>query len=103
MAKTRMSPDERKEQLLQVALEIAEEVGYHKLNRLMIVKRMDGEITDGLVSKYFGQRHALRQTVLYAGIQRGNLKILAQGLEQGDAYARQAPKQLRTAAKALVA
>jgi len=103
MAKTRMSPVERKEQLLQVAIQEAEKVGYNKLNRLMIVKALDNEVTDGLVSKYFGQRHALRQAVLYAGIKRGNLKILAQALKLGDTYARTAPAELRKAALALTA
>lgn len=103
MVKTRMAPAERKEQLLCAAIKIAERVGYNKLNRLMIVKELDGEITDGLVNRYFGQRHSLRMAVLYAGIERGNLTILAQGLALGDSYARKAPIALRKAAKALTA
>lgn len=103
MARTRMTPADRKEQLLCVALQIAERVGYHKINRLMIVREMDNEVSDGLVSRYFGQRHSLRQAVLQAGIQRGNLTILAQGLAQGDEAARAAPKKLQQAARALSA
>lgn len=103
MAKTRMAPADRKEQLLTVAITIAERVGYNKLNRLMIVKELDGEVTDGLVNRYFGQRHSLRQAVLYAGIERGNLTILAQGLALGDSYARTAPAKMRKEAAAVVA
>lgn len=102
MAKNRMAPADRKAQLLDVAIQIAERVGYNKLNRLMIVKELGGEITDGLVSRYFGQRHSLRQAVLYAGIERGNLTILAQGLALGDTYARQAPASMRKAAAGVV-
>lgn len=102
MAKTRMAPDERKAQLLDVAIQVAEKVGYNKLNRLMIVRAMDDEVTDGLVNRYFGQRHSLRQAVLYAGIERGNLTILAQGLALGDSYARKAPAELRKAAAHVV-
>lgn len=102
MAKTRMAPDERKAQLLDVAIQVAEKVGYNKLNRLMIVRALDGEVTDGLVNRYFGQRHSLRQAVLYAGIERGNLTILAQGLALGDSYARKAPAALRKAAAHVV-
>lgn len=102
MAKTRMAPADRKAQLLDVAIKVAEEVGYNKLNRLMIVKAMDGEVTDGLVNRYFGQRHSLRQAVLYAGIERENLTIIAQGLALGDAYARKAPAHLRKAAAGVV-
>lgn len=98
MAKERMTPLARKEQLLCAALTVAERVGYNKLNRLMIVAELGGNITDGLVSRYFGQRHSLRQAVLHAGIQRQNLTILAQGLAAGDPTARAAPKELRKAA-----
>jgi len=102
MAKTRMEPAERKAQLLDVAIQIAERVGYNKINRLMIVKELDGDITDGLVSRYFGQRHSLRQAVLFAGIERGNLTILAQGLALGDSHARRAPAEMRKAAAGVV-
>lgn len=103
MTRIRMTPEARKEQLLCVALQIAERVGYHKLSRLMIVKEMNNEISDGLVSRYFGQRHSLRQAVLQAGIQRGNIAIVAQCLAQGDPLAKQIPKALRTQALALTA
>lgn len=102
MAKTRMAPADRKEQLLQVAITLAEKHGYNKINRLMIVKELGGDITDGLVSRYFGQRHSLRQAVLFAGIERGNLTILAQGLALGDSHARKAPADLRKAAAGVV-
>jgi hypothetical protein len=97
-----MEPAERKAQLLDVAIQIAERVGYNKINRLMIVKELDGDITDGLVSRYFGQRHSLRQAVLFAGIERGNLTILAQGLALGDSHARRAPAEMRKAAAGVV-
>lgn len=102
MAKTRMAPEDRKEQLLCAAIKIAEQVGYNKINRLMIVKELGGEVTDGLVNRYFGQRHSLRMAVLYAGIERENLTILAQGLALGDTYARKAPAALRKAAASVV-
>ena len=102
MAKTRMAPAERKEQLLRVAITLAEKHGYNKINRLMIVDAMDGDITDGLVSRYFGQRHSLRQAVLFAGIERGNLTILAQGLALGDVHARKAPAAMRKEAAHVV-
>lgn len=102
MAKTRMAPAERKEQLLGVAITLAEKHGYNKINRLMIVKALGGDITDGLVSRYFGQRHSLRQAVLFAGIERGNLTILAQGLALGDNHARKAPADMRKAAAGVV-
>lgn len=102
MAKTRMAPEDRKEQLLCAAIKIAEQVGYNKINRLMIVKALGGEVTDGLVNRYFGQRHSLRMAVLYAGIERENLTILAQGLALGDTYARKAPAALRKAAASVV-
>lgn len=103
MARTRMTPADRKEQLLCVALRIAERVGYNKINRLMIVREMDNEVSDGLVSRYFGQRHSLRQAVLQAGIQRGNVTIAAQCIAQGDPLAKQIPKALRSQALALTA
>lgn len=106
MAKTRMAPADRKEQLLQLAIALAEEKGYNKINRLMIVEaaffRLNEDITDGLVSRYFGQRHSLRQAVLFAGIERGNLTILAQGLALGDSHARKAPAEMRKAAAGVV-
>lgn len=106
MAKTRMAPADRKEQLLQLAIGLAEEKGYNRINRLMIVdaaaQQLGEDITDGLVSRYFGQRHSLRQAVLFAGIERGNLTILAQGLALGDVHARKAPVEMRKQAASVV-
>lgn len=83
MATKRMAPADRKEQLLQAAIKVAEQKGYSKINRLMIVEALNGEVTDGLVSRYFGQRSELRETVLKEGMARGNRTIIAQALALG--------------------
>lgn len=83
MATKRMAPAERKEQILQAAIRVAEVKGYSKINRLQVVEELGGQVTDGLVSRYFGQRAALRDAVLTAGLERGNLTIIAQALALG--------------------
>lgn len=88
MASKRMAPAERTEQILQAAIRVAEVKGYSKINRLQVVEELKGEVTDGLVSRYFGQRAQLREAVRKAGLARGNLTIIAQALALGDKYAK---------------
>lgn len=92
MATKRMAPAARKEQLLQAAIRVAEVKGYSKINRLMIVEELGGEVTDGLVSRYFGQRAELRNEVRKEALARGNLTILAQALALGDTTAKRINK-----------
>mgnify|MGYP000698712334 CR=1 FL=1 len=92
MATKRMAPADRKEQLLQAAIRVAEQKGYSKINRLMIVEELQGEVTDGLVSRYFGQRANLRETVRREALARNNPTILAQALALGDKSAKHIDK-----------
>lgn len=103
MAQKRMTPEDRKEQIMHAAIIVAMTKGYSKMNRLMIVHQLNGEVTDGLVSRYFGRRTELRAAVLKEAIARENLTILAQGLALGDPVARKAPKALRDKAAEAVA
>lgn len=69
MTRTRMTPAERKTQLLLSAVELAKECGYKKVTRVAIAA--DTGTSEGLVNRYFGDKEQLRAAILqYARAKR---------------------------------
>jgi AcrR family transcriptional regulator len=94
---SRMTPKDRRADLMAHALAAAEKVGYLQLTRHDIAERAG--VTDNLVTHYFGTMDNLRRDVMRAAIKACNSRIVGQGLAMGDKHARKAPEALR--AKAL--
>jgi len=83
----------RKEEILQVALRMAQEFGYQKITRDDLAERC--RCSTGIVTKYFGTMQHLRRAVISAAIAHRDLQVLAQGLANNEAKAHAAPESLR--------
>ena len=88
-----MKPDDRKVELFEHALDISSSTGYMQLTRKAIADR--SQVSEGLVTHYFGTMENLRRDIMRAAIKRELLPILAQGLAMRDKHALKAPAELQ--------
>lgn len=95
-----MDKHERTTQLLDIALQIAQETHYTQV-RLVEIARRAG-VTHPLVSKRLGTLPTIRRDVIRHAVTRGNLVVLAQGLAARDRHALKAPEAMRKRAEAMV-
>lgn len=93
----RLPPNERRAQILNVALELATESGYHKLTRHTVAT--NANVSLALVTHYFPS-DTLGAAVMREAVRTENLSIIAQGLACRDPIARRAPVELRRKAAA---
>lgn len=96
VTKSRANPILRKEQILDVAIELARKDGCHKITRDNIAHKAG--VSEGLVSSYFGTMSNLKRSVMRAAIARGIPEIIAKGLANNDPYARKASAELKALA-----
>lgn len=89
----RMSPKERKSQILKAALQCAEATHYKNFTRVDVSKRIS--VSEGLVNVYFKTMPKLRRAVMRAAVKNKCLVVLAQGLIDGNPYALKASKELK--------
>lgn len=61
VVKTRIHPELRKDQILNVAVEIAKRIGYEKITREEIA--VQAGVSMGSVTRYFGTMKKLRRTI----------------------------------------
>lgn len=101
VSKSRINPELRKDQILNVAIDMAKEFGYHKITRDGIAERAD--ISAGLISRYFNTMKQLRRTIMRAAVHKEIPEIVAQGLANGDDQAKKAPQELKRKALELIA
>lgn len=98
--KKRMKPGDRHEQLLTVALELSRTKGYDRVTKLQIAEK--AEVVHSLVNVYFLNMEKLRRDIMRAAIERECIEVIAQGLVNGDKYARKAPTKIKKKAAALL-
>lgn len=101
VTKSRVNPSLRKNQILNVALALAVEIGYHKLTRDVVAEHAG--VSVGLVTRYFGTMHQLRRDVMRRAIKDSVAEVVAQGLAYGNEYAKKAPAELKAKAATLLA
>lgn len=100
----RLHPKLRKEQILNAAIEIAKEKGFKALRRDDIAEK--ASCATGQVNKIFGNMAQLNSAVMRQTVNLlkkdvrpssniGLLKILAQGLIDGNAQAQKAPPEIK--------
>lgn len=99
--KSRVAKALRHEQLLQVALIIAVEIGYNNLTRDAIAERADVSVS--LVTSHFGTMKQLKRKIMREAIKQEIPEIIAQGLVIKDAHAMKAPQGLKTLAAVVIA
>lgn len=91
--RTRMKPDDRKQQMLEAGLSIVLKHGVKGLTRQALAEKSGA--TDGLVNHYFGRRSQMRQIILAEGIyNRKDKRVLDRALEAGFKVEK-IPKELR--------
>lgn len=94
----RLLPGDRRTEILDSALRVAEVVGYKHLTRVQVAN--NAACAESLVSAYFGTMEKFRRTIMRAAVKSGNLPIIAQGLVAGDPHAKKADESLRKQAMA---
>lgn len=91
MTRIRLQPDDRKQQLMEAALVLANKYGIKALTRVAIAAETG--TTDGLVNRYFGNRAKMRAEVIAEAVKRKHVRTVAWALTQGFAI-KDAPRQL---------
>ena len=96
--RTRRLPADRREELLKAALKLATKHGYRNVTRAMVAEACS--VAESLIPYYFGTMTQFHRTLMRHAIHEGNATVVAQGLADGNTYARKAPDALRKAAVA---
>lgn len=81
MAHVRMVPADRKKQMLESALVLAETYGLKAVTRVAVAAETG--TTDALVNRYFGNKAGLRGEIIYEAVQRKNVTIIAKAMRDG--------------------
>ena len=92
----RKQPEERREQILLAAVNLAAERGYTKITQSEIAEAAN--VSHGLVSRYFETMEGLRAAVMHHAITKEIPRIILQGLALKDPIAARAPLRLKAKA-----
>lgn len=90
--KARTNPELRREQILQVAVNLAKVHGYNQLTRDQIAE--SAGVSGGLIGQYYTMS-TLKTAVMRYAVRCEVLEIVAQGLVMGNKRAKGAPQDLR--------
>lgn len=95
---SKKQPAERREQILDGAIEQAKAIGFTRITRDGVAAHCG--LSAGSINLHFSTMTQLRRDVMRAAVKREILPIIAQGLAAGDAHARRAPAELKQRALA---
>lgn len=101
VVKSRVSPELRKDHILNTAINMSKVGSYDTITRDKIAE--SAGVSMGLVTRYFGTMKQLRVAVMRRAVKRGILEIIAQGLAKGDPQAKKASPELKAKSAALLA
>lgn len=91
--RTRKLPTERKQELLEVAIQLAKEEGYSHITRNEIARRAG--VAYGLVTSYFKTIDNLKKMVVKEAIKQEIVQILAEALARKEPLTRRLSPALR--------
>lgn len=91
MTTPRLDPKDRREQLLKVALQVAEKNPHYTFQNVATA----AGVTVPLVTRYLGNKVQMKRDVMRAAVRQGVVAIVAHGLLVGDPHAKKAPPELR--------
>lgn len=95
--RTRLQPSDRKELIIEAALNVASRPGgWSTMTREAVAKA--AEVSDALVSMHFGTMVQFRRSVMRAAVAREVLPVIAQGVVMGDKTALKADASLKSKA-----
>lgn len=97
----RMDPVDRRRQLLDVGLALAEKVGYRNVTMTALTEAAG--VSRTLYHRYFTTVGRFRVDVMRAAVKKENLIVIAQGLAAKDPQAMKASPELRERAAATIA
>lgn len=89
----RKEPTERKQELLEVAIQLAKEEGYSHITRNEIARR--ASVAYGLVTSYFKSIDNLKKLVVKEAIKKEIVQIVAQALARKEPLTRKLDPSLR--------
>lgn len=90
---SRLTPRLRKQQLLDIGLLVASDIGYGHLSRVHVATR--AKVSPCLINVYFKTIINFRKAILRHAIKRENHIVIAQGLIAHDPIALRVPPALR--------
>lgn len=100
MTITRMTPKDRKADILKAAVVVASRVGFTAMRQQHIVD--EAKCSYGLMTRYYTMTN-IKRAVMRVAIEDRNIPIIAAGLGCGDPTARKAPADLKAKALAHLA
>lgn len=100
VVKTRTNPELRRDQILNVAVELSVKQGYNHIRRDHVAEAAG--VSEGLVTNYFNTMVQLRRDIIRIAIKKEILEIIAQGLINGDKHARKASPELKEKAANII-
>lgn len=89
----RMAVGERKTQLLEHGIKLAEKHGYGHVSRKQIGDAAG--VSEGLLSLHFGTMTAFRKALMLHAVTTKNMRVIAQGLIAKHPVAVRAPRELK--------
>lgn len=91
--RSRKEPEERKQQILKVAMQMSKRMGYSHITRDGVAECAG--VSNALVSYYFDTIDALKKEVLKEAIKLEVVQIIAQGIAQKDPNTAKLPPALK--------
>lgn len=101
MTRSRLPKEQRRTELLDVALKLAERLGADKITHDCVAERAG--VARSLVAHYFGTATQLRRDVMRAAVKQRLVVIVARGLALRDPHAGKADEALREECSAYLA
>ncbi len=94
----RMTPKDRKNEILLAGLKAAERLGFTNVRQADIAK--EAECGFGTVTLRWGTMAQLRRAIMRQAVKQESLSVIATGLAIGDPNAKKAPEELKKKALA---
>jgi AcrR family transcriptional regulator len=93
-------PQARMQEILDAGLALAEEKGFNKVTRTDVATRAGMGV--GTINFHFGNMDQLQRKIMREAVNRGALRVLAQGLAVNHTEALKAPDKMRERAADLI-
>lgn len=91
---------DRDDRILNAAIECALEDGYQWITRALVARKADVGV--GTINLAYGDMRGLKRAVLKAAVERGIIKLVAQGMADGHPITADAPPEVKAQVAALL-
>jgi AcrR family transcriptional regulator len=97
MSVIRMEAEDRRAQLVETGLEIAQSVGWYKVTRRAVAEKT--ATAEALINRYFDNKDGFRDALMEEAVKRRLVPLVAEGLMYMSKPALAAPDRLRKQAR----